>query len=167
MEKQWYVFYTKSRQEKKVRDLLLKNGYDVFLPLQKVVRQWSDRKKKVEVPLFSSYIFVNDAAHRIPSILQVPGIAWSIKHNGKPAFLRDDEHELIQKFLATGIMIETSAAVADELKKGDKAQVIGGALQGMVGVLTGDSNNPNFNVVLESIDQVIRLKIPVNLLKKM
>jgi transcriptional antiterminator RfaH len=56
--KNWFVFYTKSRQEKKVNDLLLRHGFEPYLPLQKVLRQWSDRKKKVEVPLFNSYIFV-------------------------------------------------------------------------------------------------------------
>ena len=62
MNKKWLVFYTKSRQEKKVRDILLRRGFEVFLPLQKVMRQWSDRKKKVEVPLFNAYIFVTEVA---------------------------------------------------------------------------------------------------------
>jgi transcriptional antiterminator RfaH len=58
MEKKWFVFYTKSRQEKKVNELLLKKKFEPFLPMQQVMRQWSDRKKKVTVPLFNSYIFV-------------------------------------------------------------------------------------------------------------
>lgn len=51
--KHWFVFYTKSRHEKKVKDFLEKVGYVVFLPMRKVMRQWGDRKKKMEVPLFN------------------------------------------------------------------------------------------------------------------
>jgi len=56
MEKKWFVFYTKSRQEKKVNELLLKRGFEPFLPMQAIVRQWSDRKKKVVLPLFNAYM---------------------------------------------------------------------------------------------------------------
>src|SRR5690606_15969941 len=107
MHKQWYVFYTRSRQEKKVRDLLLKGGFEVFLPMQKVMRQWSDRKKKVDVPLFNSYIFVKDQEFRITDILRIPGVAWNIRHNGKPAILRQEEFELINRFITTGYFLES------------------------------------------------------------
>jgi hypothetical protein len=53
-EKHWLVIYTKPRAEKKVNERLLEEGFETYLPLQKVIRQWSDRKKKVEVPLFNS-----------------------------------------------------------------------------------------------------------------
>jgi transcription antitermination factor NusG len=56
--KKWLVFYTKSRNEKSAYKNLKKFGFEPYLPLQKVLRQWSDRKKKVELPLFNSYIFV-------------------------------------------------------------------------------------------------------------
>lgn len=163
--RQWYVFYTKSRQEKKVRDLLEKGGYQVFLPLQKVMRQWSDRKKKVEVPLFNSYIFVRDHAYRIPEIVQTPGIAWNIRHNGKPAVLRPDEFELINRFITTGYFLEASGDMSG-LKVGDKARIVDGPLAGVTGVLTGQDKNQRFNIVLEGIQQVIQVQIPGTLLVK-
>lgn len=166
MNKHWFVFYTKSRQEKKVRDLLMKSGREVFLPLQKVVRQWSDRKKKVEVPLFNSYIFVNEFEHNLTEILQVPGVAWTIRHNGKPAVLHDKEFEMIQRFISTGLFLEAHGLSPSELKGGDKVKVTDGPLRGLVGVLTGDSNNRKFTVALEGIDQVIRIDMPANLLEK-
>jgi transcription antitermination factor NusG len=166
MEKFWYVFYTKSRQEKKVRDLLLKNGYDTFLPLHKVMRQWSDRKKKVEVPLFNSYIFVKDFDYNIPEILKTPGVAWNIRHNGKPAVLRPEELELIQRFLATGFFLETQGMGQESLKVGDKARIIDGPLSGVTGILTGQDRSQRFNVLLEGIQQVIQVQIPAALLRK-
>src|SRR5690349_12724362 len=90
-DKKWLVFYTKSRHEKKVKELLEKNGMEVFLPMQRQLRQWSDRKKKVEVLLFNSYIFVFETESKIPEILAVPGVAWNIRYNNKPAQLHAKE----------------------------------------------------------------------------
>lgn len=167
MKKQWFVFYTKSRQEKKIRDLLLKSGYEVFLPMHKVMRQWSDRKKKVEVPLFNSYIFVNDLEHNISNILKTPGVAWNIRLNGKPAVLRVEELELINRFLLTGLTLEASELDRNTLKTGDKARIIDGPLTGVTGVISGGQSNEKFNVLIEGIGQVIRVQIPAFLLKKL
>jgi transcription termination/antitermination protein NusG len=167
MQKNWFVFYTKSRQEKKVRDLLQKRGFETFLPLQKVVRQWTDRKKKVEVPLFNSYIFVFDFEHRIPAILETPGVAWNIKIAGKPAMLRQVELEIIKRFIETGLTLDTSGVDAQVLKTGERARIIDGPLKGIEGTILGTADNQSFNVVLEGIDQLIRVHIPAFLLKKL
>jgi transcription termination/antitermination protein NusG len=165
MDKQWYVFYTKSRQEKKVKDLLLKNGYDVFLPMQKVMRQWSDRKKKVDVPLFNSYIFVKEYDHKIPEILKTPGVAWNIRYNGRPAVLRDEEFDLIHRFITTGYFLEASGEV-ESFKVGDRAKIIDGPLAGLTGTLTGQDKSQRVNFLLEGIQQVIQVQIPAALLAK-
>ena len=148
-----------------MNELLLKSGHEVFLPMQKVMRQWSDRKKKVEVPLFNSYIFVKDYEHRIADILQVPGVAWNIRHNGKPAVLREEEFELIQRFITTGYFLETSGEV-ETFQVGDRAKIIDGPLAGVTGVLTGQDKNQRFNILLEGIQQVIQVQMPAGLLKK-
>ena len=165
VKKNWYVFYTKSRQEKKVRELLEKSGYEVFLPMQEVMRQWSDRKKKVAVPLFNSYIFVKEFDHKIADILQTPGVAWNIRHNGKPAILREPEFQLIQRFITTGYFLETSGEV-ESFQIGDRAKIIDGPLAGISGVLTGKDKNQRFNVLLEGIQQVIQVQLPATLLTK-
>lgn len=165
MNKHWYVFYTRSRQEKKVKELLIRSGYEVFLPTQKVMRQWSDRKKKVEVPLFHSYIFVREQPHRIPEILQTPGIAWNIRHNGKPAILRQEEFDLINRFITTGYFMETSGEV-ESFEVGDRARVVDGPLAGVTGMLTGRDNNQRFSIMLEGIQQVIQVQLPASLLVK-
>lgn len=163
VEKKWYVFYTKSRHEKKVRDLLHRRGFEVFLPMQKVMRQWSDRKKKVEVPLFNSYIFVLTASPFVQDVLQVPGVAWAIRHNGKPAILQDKEYKTIQRFLETGLSIDILPAA--DVEEGDWVKVMDGTLKGAVGQVA--SKNPGrFMVLLEAIGQVMRVEIKPELLKK-
>ena len=149
--KKWFAFYTQSRHEKKIRDYLEKRGYEVFLPMQKVIRQWSDRKKKVEVPLFNSYIFVNETEQKIPLLLQVPGMAWSIRYNGRPAVLHQNELRIIERFLSSGLFVEN--APEDQLAKGDTVEVIDGPLKGLRGTLIRTSDAEKFSVLLQSINQ--------------
>lgn len=146
--------------------MLLKNGFEVFLPMQKVMRQWTDRKKKVEVPLFNSYIFVKEMEHNIQLILQTPGVAWNIRYNGKPAVLRLEEYEIIERFITTGYFMETAGAEAESFKIGDKAKVVDGPLMGMTGTITGEGKDQKFGILLEGIQQVIRIQMPANLMVK-
>ena len=162
--KNWYVFYTKSRHEKKVKELLERRGYEVFLPMQKVMRQWSDRKKKVEVPLFNSYIFVNTEAHQIQEVVQIPGISWNIRHNGKPAILHEKEIDIIERFLKSGLLLNTQSL--EKLETGDQVKVIDGPLRGMVGSLVATAEGNKFMVALDSIGQSLRVTLEPNLIKK-
>jgi transcriptional antiterminator NusG len=162
--KRWFVFYTKSRHEKKSKAFLEKKGFHVFLPLQQVMRQWSDRKKKIETPLFNSYIFVFESEDNLAEILQTPGISWSIRYNDRPAFLREEEVDIIQRFLSTGYFIETHTAPS--LETGDAVEVIDGALKGLKGHVIHAASGDKFSVLLESIQQNIVITIDPVALKK-
>jgi transcriptional antiterminator NusG len=166
VEKHWFVFYTKSRQEKKVKELLVRDGFEVFLPMQKIVRQWSDRKKKIDVPLFNSYIFVKGHEHTIQNVLKTPGIAWTIRHNGKPAVLRKDEYVLISRFLESGFFIEATTSIP-EFQRGDRTRIMDGPLKGIEGYIERQSDTDSFYVILEGIDHVLKTSIPAFLLKKL
>ncbi len=167
MNKKWFVFYTKSRHEKKVEELLTRSGFEVFLPTQFVVRQWSDRKKKIEVPLFNSYIFVREDEHKIPEILQTPGISWPVRLEGKPAILHEHELKLIQRFLETGFFVQSGHIDQHNLIKGNKAEIIDGPLKGLIGAITGSTDVKTFVIALEGINQSMRVEIPAFLLKKL
>ena len=67
----WYVMYTTSRSEKKVADRLAERGWEVYLPIVEELRQWSDRKKKVQRPLFNAYVFVKTEGNKLWECLQV------------------------------------------------------------------------------------------------
>jgi transcription antitermination factor NusG len=161
---EWFVFYTKSRQEKKVNELLLKNEFQSFLPTQKVMRQWSDRKKKVEVPLFNSYIFVKIEEYRIVDVLKISGVSWNIKHNGKPAVLRQKEYELISRYIQTGLFIETSQG--SKLIAGDKVKVIDGPMKGFIGTLTKRNTENLFSVFIDSLNYSLTIQIDSQVLEK-
>src|SRR5687768_3071306 len=98
-EKRWYAVYTHARWEKKVASLLARKEIENYCPLNKVLRQWSDRKKFVYEPLFTCYVFVRISKKESVSVLQTDGVLNYVNWQGKPAVIRDPEIELIKKFL--------------------------------------------------------------------
>ncbi|WP_293872243.1 UpxY family transcription antiterminator [Flavobacterium sp.] len=95
----WYALYTKSRQEKKVVARLLQLNIEVYCPMIFQERQWSDRKKKVEVPLLSSYVFVKLESKDREQVFQVSGVVRYLYWLGQPAIIKETEIELMQKWL--------------------------------------------------------------------
>lgn len=162
LEKSWYVFYTKARWEKKTFDLLKREGFKPWLPLVKEVHQWSDRKKKVTVPLFRSYIFVLSTESMIQEIVKTPGISWNIRLDGKPAILKDREKSMIERVLETGYSVEPISP--STYNRGDHVEIIEGPLVGLKGmVLSG--NTSTILIQIDSLEQLLRVKLPSGLLK--
>lgn len=97
--RKWYVVYTRPRWEKKVAATLQDRGIDNYCPLNKVKKQWSDRKKTVIEPLIKGYVFVcvNDALKW--DVKQVDGILNYVYWLGKPAVVKDSEIDAIKNFL--------------------------------------------------------------------
>ena len=130
--------YTKSRFEKVAYENLLTAGYEAYLPLHRTLRQWSDRKKWVEAPLFSSYVFAKIEPKQVQNVLLVRGITRFIYFNGQPASMRDKDIELIKKLLESNIPIE----IEDGLPEiGEYVTLKEGVLAGYTGKVTGVSSS--------------------------
>lgn len=97
--KKWFAVYTKPRWEKKVADLLVKEQIVTYCPLNRVVRQWSDRKKWVIEPLFTCYVFVCISAEEVGRVKGINGIINFVCWLGKPAVIKDEEIDIIKRFL--------------------------------------------------------------------
>jgi len=95
----WFVLYTKSRSEKKVADELEKRGIDVYCPVRKIERQWSDRKKIVIEPLFRSYVFVRLHPKDRQNVFGVEGIVRYLYWLGQPAEVLPHEIQAIKDLL--------------------------------------------------------------------
>lgn len=95
----WYVLYVKPRQEKQVARTLDGLGVEVFCPMITEIRQWSDRKKKIDSPLFKSYVFVRLPEKERHIVFDVPGIVRYLFWLGSPAIVRDEEIQVIKKWL--------------------------------------------------------------------
>lgn len=98
--KHWYVLYTKPRWEKKIASRLHEMNIECYCPLNRVERQWSDRKKVVLEPLFTCYLFVRLADNELAKPLSVNGVLNFIQRMKKPAPVRDHEIDDIRKFLS-------------------------------------------------------------------
>ena len=98
-EKKWYAVYTRMRWEKKVAELLTKKQIENYCPLNKVVRQWADRKKIVLEPLFTSYVFVRTTEANHIDLKKTDGVINMVYWLGKPAVIRDNEIDIIRSFL--------------------------------------------------------------------
>jgi transcription antitermination factor NusG len=97
--KKWYAVYTRPRWEKKVAELLVKKHIESYCPLNKIVRQWADRKKLVQEPLFTSYVFVHTTPQEHLTIKQTDGILNFVYWLGQPAVIRDEEIDAVKQFL--------------------------------------------------------------------
>ena len=95
----WYAVYTKPRWEKKVAKLLDESGVTNYCPLNKVTRQWSDRKKVVLEPVFKSYVFVKVEEAKKWDLKHIDGILNYVYWLGKPAVIKEEEIDIIRKFL--------------------------------------------------------------------
>ncbi len=98
-EKHWYAVYTKPRWEKKVAASLEAQRLEAYCPLNRCSRQWSDRKKTVEIPLFTSYVFVRIAEAEKEAVRRTAGILNFVYWLGRPAVLRNEEIEAIRTFV--------------------------------------------------------------------
>ncbi|MDD2412513.1 MAG: UpxY family transcription antiterminator [Bacteroidales bacterium] len=152
----WYVFYCRSRSEKKVLEMLTREGYSVCLPLVKELRQWSDRKKKVIVPLIPGYAFIYCKLHEIYSITLLPNIVTVVRIGKEYAILRQEEIDLLNKIIENDISASTQPI---SVKKGEKVRVINGVLTGQVGVCYYDSENKYITIAIESIGKELKIKI--------
>lgn len=162
-EANWYVAYVHSRSEKKVAERLSRLHITHYLPLVKTVRQWSDRKKTVTVPLFNGYIFVQSTAEALTQIRMVQGVVNYIYSNGKPAIVPLHEIQTIQQFINSGIPVD---AITDTFAPGEQVRITFGPLIGTIGELIDVRNEKQFAVRIALINQVVTLKIPAGYLER-
>src|SRR5690554_5062647 len=92
-QKAWHVLTTRARAEKKVHKLLIDKQIEAFLPLQKKLRQWKDRKKWVEMPVITGYCFVKIGSSDFEKVLQVDSVAGFVRFEGKPSRIPDNQVE--------------------------------------------------------------------------
>jgi transcription antitermination factor NusG len=150
----WYVVYTKPKWEKKVAEKLQQIGIECYCPLVTQVKQWSDRKKKVEVPLFNSYVFVQLHEKDRNSVFQIAGIVRYLFWLGKPAIVRDEEIDIIKKNLKASNVSEISVT---PMQVGDRIKLDSGAFSNQDAIVQ-EVSNTHYILVLESLGCVLKIK---------
>jgi transcription antitermination factor NusG len=131
----WYAVYTRPRWEKKVDALLQRQKLPTYCPLNKVKRKWSDRYKIVEMPLFPSYVFVHITEAEKTPVRMVDGVVNFVYWQGKPAIIREEEIDLIKRFLGEYQQVEVQTLV---LTEGQRVRILTGAFTDQVASVVKD-----------------------------
>ena len=121
----WYALYTTPRAEKRVFERLMDEGVTSYLPLHTTPRVWSDRIKMVDMPLFSSYVFVKCKGFELFKYLKINGVVRIVFYDGKPAVIRQSEIEAMIEFL--------EAAKGKTLATGDEVEILVGSMKKRAG----------------------------------
>jgi transcription antitermination factor NusG len=151
MSSRWFAIYTRPRWEKKVASLLIQKAIETYCPLNKVRRQWSDRIKVVEEPLFKSYVFVKIRDEDRTAVRMTPGVVNFVYWNGKPALIREKEIQTIRRFLDEYDQVE---AVKMELEPGARVKVISGSMMDQEGKVV-EVRNKTARVIIDSLGYVL------------
>jgi len=154
---EWFAVQTKPRHEKKVACELKEKRIDVFLPLLTAIRQWSDRKQEVGMPLFPNYMFVrmNQTREERTSILRTNGVRSFVGMRGIGVAVPNDEIESVQKILLEGVNFTDYPFLAI----GQKVRVRGGSLDGVSGILTAINNDRSLIVSVQCIQRSLAVRI--------
>lgn len=156
-ELHWYAIHTVSRHEKRVAQQLQEGGVHTFLPLMQQIRQWSDRRAKVEVPLFSCYAFVRTvqiAPMRL-KVLQTPGVLGFVGSERVGTPIPNAEIENLQKAIREKIPL----AVHPYLTAGKRVRIRGGSLDGVEGILVGQGGSKSLVVSVELLQRSVSIRV--------
>lgn len=160
LQKQWHVIYTRSRAEKKVQIELSIKDIENFLPMQKRLRQWKDRKKWVEMPLMSGYCFVNITRKEYDTVLQTVNVVGYVRFEGKAAIVPENQINSLKLMLK---QFDFEVNVTNEnFEPGRKVEVVEGPMIGLRGELVKAQGKNKFIIRFNEINSVFSVEIPAD-----
>jgi transcription elongation factor/antiterminator RfaH len=151
----WYALYTRPRHEKKVTEMLLSKGVEVYLPLLNTRRKLKDRIRMVELPLFPSYVFCKFEYKERFSILETQGIIKIVNFHGVPSVVPDWQIESLKKVLEN----PESLQMESYFRQGDLVEVKEGPFKGLRGTVKKIKGESRLAITIEGIMQSISVEI--------
>ena len=157
IEPKWYALYTRSRFEKKMLGELTKRNIEVFLPMREILSRWKDRRKRIWIPLFPGYIFINhvNTPENRFRILNIPGAVRFVGIEGHADPVPEEQIVAVRKFLESSIAVDAYPY----MRVGSRVEVISGPLKGIQGILVGKRGKFRFVVQVDLIQQAISVEI--------
>lgn len=154
----WYALYLHSRAEKKVYARLLEMGIEAYLPLVTRMKKWSDRLKKVEEPLFKSYLFVRADERKHYEILSIPGVTKFVSFERKAVTVPENQINAIKKY-CDDFVSEEEEQEQVELHEGQLVRISSGEMMGLIGRLASVKNKKRLIVYIESVGHYLPINI--------
>ena len=147
---QWVALYTHSRAEKSAVQNLQNAGFEAYLPLQHIRRQWSDRWKVVEVPLFRSYVFAKICAKDVTPVRNTAGVVCIVSWHNQAAIIPEKEIAAIKRLMDSEKEIYVKST--SQLKRGTRVRILEGPFVNMEGLLVSDCEAGNFSISITGLD---------------
>ncbi|MBN2212995.1 MAG: UpxY family transcription antiterminator [Bacteroidales bacterium] len=147
--KKWYAVYVRSRAEKKVAAEMEENNIEAYLPLFKTIRQWSDRKKRVHLPLIRGYLFVHIKGREYFEVLKIQGVVSFVKFLGKPTSIPAWQIQNLKILLGSGEEFEFASP---DLGEGDFVHITAGVLKGLKGRIVKVRQKKKLLISLDALD---------------
>lgn len=154
----WYPVYTRSRAEKKANEELNRKGIQTYLPLKKVVKHWSDRKKIVEEPLIKSYLFAYISAREYAEVLMTNGVAGFIYFSSQIASIPDQQIHDLKLLLATDADLEL---IDYDIKPGESVLIKAGPFKGIIAELVSLHNKQRIILRLQNMGYSININTSI------
>ncbi|MBM3452078.1 MAG: UpxY family transcription antiterminator [Bacteroidetes bacterium] len=160
----WYVVKTNSRAEKKVFERIESIGMEAYLPLVITIKQWSDRKKKIDVPLIASTIFVKCKEEDLNLLYNITGFHSLLYYLSKPAKVRNIEIQNLRILLSEDF--EFNQENFESIQGGDKVEVIRGPFQGLIATSLEVDRKHRLIVEIECLEQRFVVNVPKSNVRK-
>ncbi len=155
----WYAVHVRSRAEKKVENGLAQQGIETFLPLQRSLRKWSDRKKWVDLPLIPGYCFVRVNEGTYLPVLQTPHVMGFVRMEGRPAIIPDGQINFLKRMLKQS---DYEWEVAREpLNPGQTVEITAGPFIGLEAELISLKGKNRVGIRIIQIDNTFLVDIPL------
>lgn len=158
----WYAVNVRYQHEKRTGQALEQRGWETFVPVYETERQWSDRIKKIEMPLFGGYVFCRFPLEERMRVEDTPGVVRVVRFHGAPAPLEPGEMERIQRLTASDLPL----APWPYLSTGDRVRVCRGPLRGLEGTLVEAPGRGEENGGRAALKSDIRLVVSVEMLQR-
>lgn len=153
----WFALYTRHQHEKTVAQSLSGKGVKVFLPLYVAPHRWKDRVKRVTLPLFPNYVFVDGAQERKFKVLSTPGVYDFVRFGGSPTPIPNEEIEAVRRVTEQGKDVMPYSF----LKVGDRVRVRSEPLKGLEGILVRKKNLSRLVLSVELLARSIAVEVDI------
>jgi transcriptional antiterminator NusG len=151
----WCAVQVIPRHEMIVSTILRSKGYEEFLPRYRVKRQWSDRVKEIEIPLFTGYVFCRLDSGIPWSIVATPSVVRIVGTRKEISVIDEKEIEAIQLVMKSGVKVEPCAYA----KIGDRVRITNGPLRGVQGIVTGYKNQQRLVLSVDLIQSSVSVEV--------
>ena len=159
-DRHWHALYVKSRFERKVFNQLQDMGVEAYLPLITQIKQWSDRRKKVEEPLFKSYLFVRNNEKEYLAILNLVGVVKFVTFEHKAVVVPENQIIAIKRYIDDYEQDKEDKVMrSEDLKIGQLVRITHGPMQGLIGRLESVKDK-RLVVYIEAVGQYLPVSIP-------